>query len=74
MRRPRSGAEMKVFRLAIVKTWRELRDPYRPELHYMRGPGPRTLDRQRAHTTGEMRAAREPASSKLIGEDNLLAT
>ena len=37
---------MKAFRLEIVKAWRELWDPYRPELHYMRGPGPRTLDRE----------------------------
>lgn len=29
--------------LALVKMWRALRDPYRPELHYMRGPGPRCL-------------------------------
>jgi hypothetical protein len=30
---------------AIAETWRELRkgflDTYRPELHYMRGPGPK---------------------------------
>lgn len=34
---------MKRLMLALVKMWGELRDPYRPELHYMRGPGPRTL-------------------------------
>jgi hypothetical protein len=31
--------------LAIAEAWRDLRkgllDTYRPELHYMRGPGPR---------------------------------
>jgi hypothetical protein len=31
--------------MIIVKLWREmmqeLLDPYRPELHYMRGPGPK---------------------------------
>jgi len=31
--------------LVIVTRWNQLidglRDPYRPELHYMRGPGPR---------------------------------
>ena len=26
---------------AIARRWRLLRDPYRPELHYMRGPGPK---------------------------------
>jgi hypothetical protein len=25
----------------IARRWRWLRDPYRPELHYMRGPGPK---------------------------------
>ena len=25
----------------LVRTFRSLLDPYRPELHYMRGPGPR---------------------------------
>lgn len=29
--------------LSLVKMWHELRDPYRPEKHYMRGPGPRCL-------------------------------
>ena len=42
-----SAAESRPFNIigqAIVRFWRELtRDavrPYRPELHYMRGPGP----------------------------------
>jgi len=26
---------------AIARRWRLLRDSYRPELHYMRGPGPK---------------------------------
>ena len=34
---------MKILILYLVNTWRRMRDPYRPELHYMRGPGPRTL-------------------------------
>ena len=25
----------------LVRTFRTLLDPYRPELHYMRGPGPK---------------------------------
>jgi hypothetical protein len=31
--------------VAVLKIWRRLKDkfsdPYRPELHYMRGPGPK---------------------------------
>jgi hypothetical protein len=34
-----------VFPTAVVEIWRRLStaifDPYRPELHYMRGPGPK---------------------------------
>jgi hypothetical protein len=26
---------------AVVRQWRRMLDPYRPELHYMRGPGPK---------------------------------
>jgi phytoene dehydrogenase-like protein len=41
MRRP-MGANLAA---TLAKGWRELvrelRDPYRPELHYMRGPGPK---------------------------------
>jgi hypothetical protein len=30
-----------------LRDWaQELSDPYRPELHYMRGPGPRWRERQ----------------------------
>jgi hypothetical protein len=37
----------------LAKAWREaireLTDPYRPELHYMRGPGPKWAEKhQRA--------------------------
>ena len=28
-------------RNAIATRWQKLLDPYRPELHYMRGPGPK---------------------------------
>lgn len=38
---------MKDFRIEIAKAWRQFRHPYRPELYYMRGPGPRTLERER---------------------------
>jgi hypothetical protein len=37
----------------LVKTWHgtlvDLLDPYRPELHYMRGPGPRWQEKHRGH-------------------------
>lgn len=42
---PQSGKETPNVRRAIVAFWRTLArdfaDPYRPELHYMRGPGPK---------------------------------
>jgi hypothetical protein len=31
----------------IAARWRALRDPYRPELHYMRGPGPKWREKHR---------------------------
>ena len=51
----------------LAEVWRTLRkdlfDPYRPELHYMRGPGPKWHEkRTRAHAaagypTGELARA-----------------
>jgi len=39
----------------VAKLWRELRkeflDAYRPELHYMRGPGPRWREKHAADGT-----------------------
>jgi len=35
---PRPFAELKP---ALISLLRDLFDPYRPELHYMRGPGPK---------------------------------
>ena len=41
---------------AIRTGWRELvrklTDPYRPELHYMRGPGPKS-EQKRARANGQ---------------------
>ena len=31
---------------AVRNAIREMTDPYRPELHYMRGPGPKCAERQ----------------------------
>jgi hypothetical protein len=40
---------------AIAKAWQELSkelfDPYRPELHYMRGPGPKWREKHGAPQT-----------------------
>jgi len=35
---------------------RDLTDPYRPELHYMRGPGPKWRAKHGASEPGEARA------------------
>jgi hypothetical protein len=41
---------------AIIEIWRRFRndmfDPYRPELHYMRGPGPKSSEKPRARLVG----------------------
>jgi hypothetical protein len=34
----------------VARRWRKMLDPYRPELHYMRGPGPKWREK-RAHGT-----------------------
>jgi|GEM_PF-6432916 len=39
---------------AITTGWRRFRDPYRPELHYMRGPGPRWHTKHRSHVASDM--------------------
>jgi hypothetical protein len=44
----------------VAMLWRTLRrdltDPYRPELHYMRGPGPKWRAKHGASEPGEARA------------------
>ena len=47
-------------RLSVVMTsWHKLlndvRDPYRPELHYMRGPGPRWVAKNQRRVGGGAR-------------------
>ena len=37
---------------AVTRRWRKLVDPYRPELHYMRGPGPKWREK---HARGTAR-------------------
>jgi hypothetical protein len=45
---------------AVVKSWHALNkwmfDPYRPELHYMRGPGPKWREKH-AHVDSTLRAS-----------------
>ena len=66
---------MKQFRLEIVKIWQALRDPYRPELHYMRGPGPRSLAKARMRTEREGRASIEtvPLKGKALSAPDVSA-
>jgi hypothetical protein len=41
--------------VAVVRVWRRLKnaifDPYRPELHYMRGPGPKWREKHQSATS-----------------------
>jgi len=46
-------AKRPAWRAAFDRVWqdcmRRLRDPYRPELHYMRGPGPKCREKALRH-------------------------
>ena len=44
---PFSGLGRAIARV-IADVKRNLTDPYRPELHYMRGPGPKWRERHRS--------------------------
>ena len=48
--------------MPLVNIWRRLRreifDSYRPELHYMRGPGPRWREKH-AHATSSLSLSRQ---------------
>jgi len=48
---PTSGFIPEALRRAFRKTWRELFGSYRPERHYMRGPGS-IADLERERDTG----------------------
>jgi len=41
---------------------RDLTDPYRPELHYMRGPGPKWRAKHGISESGEARAFADRAA------------
>jgi len=36
---------------AVARRWRRMLDPYRPELHYMRGPGPKWREKHPPNVT-----------------------
>lgn len=61
------------FKLDVAEAWRRFRDPYRPELHYMRGPGPRTLGRNAGRKPVDT-TTRETGASKRPSDDDRLAT
>jgi hypothetical protein len=50
--------------VAVVEIWRKLKkgifDPYRPELHYMRGPGPKWREKH-AHAVSKRATVQSPA-------------
>jgi hypothetical protein len=54
-----------LFLSAVVETWRRFKkgtfDPYRPELHYMRGPGPKW--REKHARAGSIRSMSVPVQS-----------
>jgi len=49
---------MRTFMSALKNRWRELvralNDPYRPELHYMRGPGPKYQEKRASRTQSRL--------------------
>jgi len=56
---------------AVIEIWRRFRndmfDPYRPELHYMRGPGPKSRENPRARHVGAPQLKLPAAMCKLEG-------
>jgi hypothetical protein len=51
---PKSTTKAPDVRKSIITMWRtltrRLKDPYRPELHYMRGPGPKWREKHGQQT------------------------
>ena len=41
---------------ALVEGWQRLFNPYRPERHYMRGPGPKWHARHRERLSSDIRS------------------
>jgi hypothetical protein len=56
-------------RLTLMALWRSLSaglsDPYRPELHYMRGPGPKW--REKHQTVADRSSSMAPAAARVQG-------
>lgn len=62
---------------AAAKAWRQLRkvlfDTYRPELHYLRGPGPKWRERHGAlQTTPSDALVNRPTNAVIVAEKNVL--
>ena len=55
---PASSPQALSFRRTLAAIWRnftkDLSDPYRPELHYMRGPGPKWRAKHGPLPTGDI--------------------
>jgi hypothetical protein len=50
---PTPGAILNRAGLLWLRLMSALSDPYRPEQHYMRGPGPKYFEREARERTGE---------------------
>jgi hypothetical protein len=57
----------------LAETFRALRkcflDPYRPELHYMRGPGPKWREKHEANAPVHAARARRHAGAWRVSDD-----
>jgi hypothetical protein len=55
---PASSIEALSFRRTLVAMWRtftkDFSNPYRPELHYMRGPGPKWREKHGQTAAADM--------------------
>ena len=58
---------------ALAETFRTLRrdffDPYRPELHYMRGPGPKWREKHEANQPVNAAGSRRRAAPPRVCDD-----
>jgi hypothetical protein len=75
----RSGSFAAQSLQALRQLFRDLSDPYRPELHYMRGPGPKwrekhgsQLARTLAPEGGDLQAITLPWRSRLYARPSVL--
>ena len=50
--RARPASRLAHALIALRKTFKSMLDPYRPELHYMRGPGPKWREKHGGTNAG----------------------